>query len=496
MTILAALYAAAILALLLYGGNLLWLSLHYASGDGAPRPPLASDMAPDYDGRRPEVTVQLPVYNEANVIERLIDACAQLDYPLDRLEIQVLDDSTDETVELAAERVEHWRARGRDIVHIRRNDRDGYKSGALKNGFRLARGDFLAVFDADFLPERDFLKQTLPSFDAAGVGAVQGRWGHLNADTSLLTRLQAFGLDMHFAIEQYVRSRAGWFITFNGTAGVWRRECIEDAGGWQTDTLTEDMDLSYRAQLRGWRIHYRPEVEAPAELPASMNALRAQQFRWAKGGAETSRKLLGRLWQSGHSPSAKIQGTMHLSSHSVFVFIALAAILHAPLLVAESMGGGPGPVYFLVMSLGLIGFTGFALAHVLAQRALYPDWIRRIRLLPVFMAGSMGLSLDMSRAHLQGLRGRVTSFVRTPKMNAQKESTARSVSAGPSGSPRGSYLDTRLPAIAWLETGFALYCLAGLVALIFAGQWAALPFQAAFAGGFGLVAAASLGQRS
>ncbi|MDX1546923.1 MAG: glycosyltransferase [Rhodothermales bacterium] len=477
MPIIPVLYAVAMAVLLAYGLNLLWMAVVYARHERLRTGPVPDPDAVEAPGPdAPVVTVQLPLYNEAEVAERLIDACAALRYPRHRLEIQVLDDSTDETAALVARRVRLWRQRGLDIVHVHRTHREGYKAGALANGLRMARGAFVAVFDADFVPTPDFLLRLLPRFGDPRVGMVQARWGHLNADDTLLTRIQAFGLDAHFAVEQYVRGLAGCFINFNGTAGLWRRACIDDAGGWQSDTLAEDLDLSYRAQLRGWRFRFADDVEVPAEVPVAINALRAQQFRWTKGAAETARKLLGTLWRSEQPRRVKIEGTFHLTAHLAFPFVVVAAALHAPLLVLEHLGRGPGPAYFAVLGLGLVGFAGFFLAQLFAQRALYPDWGRRLLLFPLFLAGSMGMALNNTRAIWQAVRGRRTAFVRTPK---------HGVGAGAWW--KGRYADARIPPVVWLEGALAVYCGAGLVAVAAAGAWAAVPFQAFFALAFGLV---------
>ncbi|MFB6099498.1 MAG: glycosyltransferase [Salinibacter sp.] len=481
-----ALYAVAIVALTAYGGNLLWLALVHAHNETLRDGPVPDpDALPVPDDAWPVVTVQLPLYNEAEVAKRLIDACVNLDYPHRKLEIQVLDDSTDETTERVARRVEHWQERGVDITHVHRDDRTGYKAGALANGLRLARGELVAIFDADFVPQADFLRRMVPSFfDDENLGMVQARWGHLNRDDSLLTKVQAFGLDAHFAIEQRVREMTDCFMNFNGTAGVWRRACIEDAGGWAHDTLTEDLDLSYRAQLRGWNFTYVPTAEAPAELPPDMNALRSQQFRWAKGGAETALKLTGRLWRSDEPWRVKLEGTFHLTAHFAFPFILLAVLTHAPLLLLKGIGRGPGELYFAVMGFGLFGFAGFFLAQLFAQRALHPDWQRRLRLFPVFLAGTMGLSLSNTNAVWQALRGTDTAFIRTPKYGAvANESWWES-----------RYAVAELPPVVWGELGLALYSTAGLGVTVALGEWAAVPFQALFALGFVLVTASSLRQ--
>jgi len=485
-TVVPALYAIAIVALTAYGGNLLWLALFHTSNERliqGPVPDLDDLPAPTDDW--PTVTVQLPLYNEAEVAHRLIDACAVLDYPRDKLEIQVLDDSTDETVDRVAERVDHWQERGVNIVHVHRDDRTGYKAGALANGLRLARGDYVAIFDADFVPDADFLRRMMPPFfDNDDLGMVQARWGHLNRDNSLLTQVQAFGLDAHFAIEQHVREQSGCFMNFNGTAGVWRRACIEDAGGWEHDTLTEDLDLSYRAQLRGWDFAYVPTVEVPAELPPDMNALRAQQFRWVKGGVETALKLTRRLWHSTQPLRVKLQGTFHLTAHCAFPFILLAALTHAPLLLMKGIGHGPGELYFATMGFGLFGFVGFFLSQLFAQRRLYPDWGRRLRLFPVFMAGTMGLSLSNTNAVWQALRGTDTAFIRTPKYGGEARK----------GWWRSRYAIAELPHVIWWEALLAIYCTVGLGVVVALGEWAAVPFQAFFAAGFGLITISNLRQ--
>ncbi len=480
------LYAVAIVVLTAYGGNLLWLALFHATDEELVRGPVPDPNAlPEAPDDWPVVTVQLPLYNEAEVAQRLIDACVALDYPRGKLEIQVLDDSTDATTQRVAARVAHWQEQGVDITHVQRDDRTGYKAGALANGLQRARGELVTIFDADFVPNSDFLRRLVPRFfDNEDLGLVQARWGHLNRDDSLLTQVQAFGLDAHFAIEQHVREKADCFMNFNGTAGIWRRDCIEDAGGWEHDTLTEDLDLSYRAQLRGWDFTYVPTVEAPAELPPDMNALRSQQFRWAKGGVETALKLCGRLWRSTEPLRTKLAGSFHLTAHLAFPFILLAALTHAPLLLLKSLGRGPGELYFAVMGFGLFGFAGFFLAQLFAQRELYPDWQRRLRLFPVFMAGTMGLSISNTNACWQALRGTDTAFLRTPKYGDD---------AG-SGWWRSRYAIAELPKVVWWEALLAAYCTAGLGVVVALGEWAAVPFQALFAAGFLLVTVSNLRQ--
>ncbi|MBI3194132.1 MAG: glycosyltransferase, partial [Ignavibacteriae bacterium] len=303
----------------------------------------------------PLVTIQLPMYNEKYVVHRLIDAVVQMKYPKDRLEFQVLDDSTDETTKVVAVEVERYRQQGIDIVLLHRENRSGYKAGALKEGLKTAKGEFVAVFDADFVPNPDFLMKTLPYFFLdEKIGMVQTRWEHLNSDYSLLTRAQAMALDAHFVIEQNVRNKAGFFLNFNGTGGIWRKSCIEDAGNWHADTLTEDLDLSYRAQLRGWKFRYLNDVTSPAELPSEINALKTQQFRWTKGAVETARKILPMVWKSNLPFNKKMASTLHLTNNIVFPFILLTGILNVPLIYIKHQGGYE--MYFGIMAVFVLAF--------------------------------------------------------------------------------------------------------------------------------------------
>ncbi len=474
MVVLSVLYAGAIAALVLYGTNLFWLAWVHARSEGVRRRPRVS-CSPEPQSRWPRVTVQIPLYNEALVAERVIDSCARLDYP--DLEIQVLDDSVDDTPAIVGARVGYWQERGIDIHHLRRKHRKEYKAGALAYGLSKAAGEFVAVFDADFVPECDLLKRLVPVFGNGRIGMVQARWTHLNAEDSVLTRVQAYGLDAHFAIEQSARMQAGCFINFNGTAGIWRRSCIEDAGGWQGDTLAEDLDLSYRAQLRGWQFRFLSDVEAPAQLPRSLQAYRAQQFRWTKGACEAAIKLLTGLWRSKHSARVKLEGSLHLTSSLVYPALTVAMLLHVPLLRMEYIGDGPGPVYFAAMGLGLIGFLGFFLVQALAQRSLYPAWPKRLLFFPVFMASSMGLAISNSHAVWQAVRRRKSAFVRTPKYDAADTRTWW----------QSRYAYMRITPVLYLELFFALYCLAGLAVLLMQQDWAAGVFQACFAAAFVLI---------
>ena len=456
---IAVLYAGAMLVLAFYGANLLWMSTVVARSEGA-----NPDLLPDINrknGAWPHVTIQIPLYNEALVAQRVIDACAAIEYPRDLLQLQVLDDSTDETVSITRQCVVDWQSRGLDIVHIQRHHREGYKAGALANGLQSATGELLAVFDADFMPSKDFLLRLVPLMEEDGLGMVQMRWGHMNARTSLLTQVQAWSLDAHFAVEQVARYTSGCFINFNGTAGLWKRSCIADAGGWHGDTLAEDLDLSYRAQLRGWKFRYINELEAPAELPATLAALRVQQTRWTKGTAEAARKLLWRLWRAAVPLKTKIQGTVHLTAHVVYPCLVLVTLLHPLLLFQEAQGSGPGQVYFGVMGLGLVGLLGFFLAQVFAQRTLYPDWPRRMWFFPIFMAGSMGLAISNTKALWTAWRRFSTDFERTPKA-------------------KGRYSVRTSPLIVVIEAVMAVYSVVGLCYLLWDGIWAAVGFQILF----------------
>lgn len=426
----------------------------------------------------PMVTVQLPVYNELYVVERLIDAVCLLDFPKDRLEIQVLDDSTDETVDVVAAIVERKRAEGFDIVQIQRVDRVGFKAGALRHGMECAKGEYLAIFDADFVPRPNFLQETLRHFTDDRVGMVQTRWEHLNNEFSLLTRAQGIALDGHFVIEQQVRNKSGFFINFNGTAGIWRRSCIEDAGNWEADTLTEDLDLSYRAQLKGWRFVFLNDVTSPAELPSEINALKSQQFRWTKGAIETARKILPRVWKSKLPLRVKLQSTVHLTNNLVFPFILLVGILNVPLVFIKHAGGHE--TFFAFMSVFVLAFISTFLFYLYSQKDVYTDWKKRIFLFPLFMSGSMGFSVNNSRAVIEGLFNRKSAFIRTPKFRIETEKDT--------WKNKKYHATTKKVSLSIIfELILAAYCMIGVVASIWFLEIAALPFQLLFFFGFFLV---------
>ena len=428
-----------------------------------------------------KVTIQLPLYNEYYVVDRLINSVCEIDYPKDLMEIQVLDDSTDETVELTARIVAEKKKEGFDIEHIRRSNREGFKAGALKEGMKTAIGKYIAIFDADFIPQKEFLKKTLSFFSDEKVGMVQTRWEHINGDYSILTRAQALALDGHFVIEQSVRNKAGFFINFNGTGGIWKRECIEDAGNWEADTLTEDLDLSYRAQLNGWRFVFLKDFTSPAELPSEINALKNQQFRWTKGAIETAKKILPLVWRSKIPLRVKLQATFHLTNNLVFPFILLAAILNVPLVFIKN--SGPHQLYFAVMSLFVLAFVSSFMFYLYSQKDIREDWRKKIVLFPLFMAGSMGFAVNNSRAVFEGLLNRKSEFVRTPKFKVEdsKDSWLGK-----------RYTSKKLGLSVIVELIMAVYCLVGVAASIYFLEIAALPFQFLFFLGFAFVSLTSI----
>ncbi len=431
----------------------------------------------------PIVTVQLPVYNELYVVNRAIDAICALDYPKDKLEIQVLDDSTDETTAIIGRKVMDKSGEGFNISHVRRGNRQGYKAGALKNALPQARGEYVAIFDADFIPRSDFLKRTLPYFANERVGLVQTRWEHINSEYSILTRAQAIALDGHFVIEQQVRNKAGFFINFNGTAGIWRRSCIEDSGNWEADTLAEDLDLSYRAQLRGWQFVFMKEYTSPAELPADVNGLRSQQFRWTKGSIEASKKLLPRVWKSKLPLRVKIHSTIHLSASLVYPFVLLIGILQVPIVFIKHQGQFDAT--FMLMSGFVFAFFGSFVFYLYSQKDVYRDWRRRIYLFPVFMAGSMGLSVNNTKAVIEGLINKKTEFVRTPKYGVTGKQTSWEDKR---------YTQKKINWVSIAEVVLALYCLAGIVMSIADLEIAAVPFQLLYFVGFGTISYLSIRQ--
>ena len=430
----------------------------------------------------PSVTVQCPVYNERYVVRRLLHAVGALDYPPERLEIQVLDDSTDDTTTIIAEMVRALRDRGLSIVHLHRRERTGFKAGALAAGLKEARGEFVAIFDADAVPGADFLRMMLPHFADPDVAVVQARWGHLNRDFSLLTVAESLGIDGHFAVEQSARFCGKLFLNFNGTAGVWRRAAIEDAGGWTHDTLTEDLDLSYRAQLRGWRIVYRPDVVCPAELPVLISGFKSQQRRWAKGSIQTARKLLPAIMRLPRSPWIKYQAFIHLTYYMIHPAILIAVLLCAPLVGAQEVApdGNVALGVGLAVALSMLG-PGVLLLY--AQRILDPRWPRHVWQLPSILIIGVGVAWSTSLAVLGALWKKDLEFIRTPKFGI-----------GPTGGQwRGTTYVARRPWSGVIEIVLGLYCAWSAWLLWTHGSYAAAPILVLYTAGFLTVGSLTIG---
>ncbi len=424
----------------------------------------------------PLITVQLPVYNEVYVIDRLIHAVCTLNYPKNNLEIQVLDDSDDETTAIAKQLTDDYQRKGFDIKLIHRNHKTGFKAGALQNGLQESKGEFIAIFDADFLPDPDFLLDLIHEFTDDKTGMVQSRWAHLNQDFSLLTKVQAFGLDGHFSVEQQGRYAGGVFMNFNGTAGIWRKKCIEDAGGWQHDTLTEDLDLSYRAQLKGWKFKYLEHVTTPAELPLSINAYKSQQHRWTKGAVETSLKIWPLIWKSGISFKQKIFGFLHLFNAYAFLLVLFTCLISVPILLIKQRQQN-FDVYFNLMSFYLLGFLIMIIFYLVSWTNRKSSYRGFILLFPGFLAISMAMSLHNSIAVLEGLFRKKTGFVRTPKFNSVQ------VKSLPLNFKK--YLNTQLPITFFLELLCFLLFLFAVVYGIINKNYGLLFFHTLLLFGFG-----------
>ncbi len=372
----------------------------------------------------PKVTVQLPIYNERYVIERLVEAVSQFDYPHGLLEIQVLDDSTDQTREIARDCVDRYRALGLPISYIHRDNREGYKAGALQEGLESTAGEFVAIFDADFIPPPDFLRRTLPYFTNEHLAMVQTRWSYINRDYSALTEVEAILLDGHFVIEHSARYRSGLFFNFNGTAGVWRRSAIEDAGGWQHDTLTEDTDLSYRAQLRGWHFLYLPNIECPSELPVEMNAFKSQQARWAKGLMQTAKKILPRVLRSNQPAAVKAEAFFHLTANISYPLMVVMSMILLPAMIVRFYQGW-FQVIVIDLPLFLASTCSISSFYLAAERALYPKtWKRTFLYLPFVMAVGIGLSVRNAWGVLEAIFNVKSEFVRTPKYRVEANKNA------------------------------------------------------------------------
>ncbi|MCB0278072.1 MAG: glycosyltransferase family 2 protein [Calditrichaeota bacterium] len=429
----------------------------------------------------PKVTIQLPVFNEKYVVQRLIDSVVQIDYPKEKLQIQVIDDSTDETLAISRELVKKYHAAGFAIELIHRSDRSGYKAGALKKALETATGEFIAIFDADFIPDQNFLKKTLIYFEDSQLGMVQSRWRYVNENYSKITRIQALALDGHFVVEQAARNAAGYFINFNGTAGVWRKSTILDAGNWQADTLTEDLDLSFRAQLKGWKFKYLVHFTTNSELPAEINGFKSQQYRWTKGAIETAKKLLPAIWKSGLSLRIKLQSTFHLTGNFVYPSIIILALLNMPLIYIKSHYI-EYDLYFLFLSVFVLSMAGPFVLYFYSQKMMYSNWQDRLLLFPFFMSGSMGLAVNNSKAVLEALFGIRTAFKRTPKYAIEKESD--------NWLQKAYREDLNLIVIA--ELFMLLYSFITLMMTVVYLEIAAIPFHFMFFGGFLMISYLSL----
>ncbi|MBI3268871.1 MAG: glycosyltransferase [Planctomycetes bacterium] len=440
--------------------------LYYRHARNVPRPQASFKELP-------RVTVQLPIYNEMYVVERLIDAVAALDYPADKLEIQVLDDSTDETVRIAGQKAEQVRARGVNIHYVHRTDRTGFKAGALANGLATATGELIAVFDADFVPTPEILNSCIHFFTDPGIGMVQARWGHLNREYSLLTRVQALLLDGHFVMEHGARYRSGRFFNFNGTAGIWRRTAIESAGGWQHDTLTEDLDLSYRAQLQGWKFVYVQDVESPSELPVEMNSFKSQQYRWAKGSIQTGLKLLPSIWKSRYPLSTKIEATFHLTNNFAYLLMFVLSFLMLPATIARGQGMW-SDLWFVDLLVFLLATASIFVFYVSSQIELARGWLDRLRCFPMLICLGIGLSVSNSRAVVEAVLRKRTSFVRTPKyaVSGKKDSWKEKKYAG------------QLDLAAYVELVLGVYFLFVVLLAVEYHMYSSVPFLLLFPVGF------------
>ncbi|MEW6322715.1 MAG: cellulose synthase family protein [Acidobacteriota bacterium] len=415
-TFILASYFFVLVILALYGWHRYYLVyLYMKHRDEVPVPKATFESLPP-------VTIQLPLYNEMYVVDRLIDAVCRLDYPRELLEIQVLDDSTDETRAIAELAVRRHAAQGIDITYLHRTDRTGYKAGALDAGLKVAKGRFVAIFDADFIPEPDFLMRTIHHFTDETVAMVQTRWGHINEEYSLLTKIQAILLDAHFVLEHGSRNRGGCFFNFNGTAGIWRREAIADGGGWQHDTLTEDLDLSYRTQLRGWRFVFLPDHVVPAELPVEMNAFKSQQHRWAKGSIQTFLKLMPAILRSNQPFKVKAEAFFHLSANFNYPLMCVLSVLMAPSMVIR-YNMGWYEMLLIDVPLFLAATASVANFYMVCQRELYPEtWTKRLKYLPLLMSIGIGLAVNNTRAVFEALLQKPSEFARTPKYHIESGS--------------------------------------------------------------------------
>src|SRR5580700_2536823 len=471
-------YFIVLLVLAVYGLHRYWLVYdYYAYAKNVPGPP------PEVK-HWPRVTVQLPIFNERYVIERLVEAVSRFDYPRELLDVQVLDDSTDETRQVASDVVDRFAAQGLDITYIHRSNRSGYKAGALENGLKTSRGDFVAIFDADFIPEADFLRRTIPYFQDKGIGMVQTRWTYLNRDYSLLTQVETILLDGHFVVEHGARSRRGAFFNFNGTAGVWRRSAIDEAGGWQHDTLTEDTDLSYRAQLCGWKFLYLPDIECASELPIDMNGFKAQQARWAKGLMQTAKKILPKVFRSNSPWHVKAEAFFHLTANISYPLMVLLSTMLLPAMIVRFYQGW-FQMLLIDLPLFLASTCSISSFYLAAQRELRPKtWLNTFLYLPFVMATGIGLSVRNAQGVLEAIFGKKSEFARTPKFKIE----------GKSGTFVTKTYKNKSGWMPYFEIALGLYFALAIVYAVSNENYATVPFLLLFVWGYLYTGFMSLGQ--
>jgi cellulose synthase/poly-beta-1,6-N-acetylglucosamine synthase-like glycosyltransferase len=480
-----ALYVFALVALFTYGMNCYLLMLFYRLKRSASLQQHDAVIAHFYQNypvdHWPAVTIQLPIFNERYVVERLIKSICRFDYPKALLEIQILDDSTDDTGDIARMMVNQMKEQGFDIDYIHRDDRTGFKAGALKEGLKTAKGELVGIFDADFIPQPDFLRETVPYFADPGIGMIQTRWGHINADYSMLTRAQSMGIDGHFGVEQAARAWSGLFMNFNGTAGIWRKKTIEDAGGWQADTLTEDLDLSYRAQLKGWKLSFLSHVVCPAEVPVTITAFKSQQHRWAKGSIQTAKKNLGKLFKSDLPLLVKLQALLHLTHYMVHPMMLIVVLTSIPMLYSQWFFSS---LYFPIMIFTLFCLATFGPSsmYMFSQKIIYGDWKSRIKFLPFLMCLGTGIAVNNTKAVLEALLDVKTGFVRTPKYGIRTQADGW----------QGKCYSIPLSALSLIEFIFGVYSLAGLLMFLIFSKYLVSPFLLIYTLGFFYVCFLSL----
>ena len=466
MTLWLACYVAVFLGLSVFGAHrlrILWLYWRHRK---------AEPQATGKFENLPDVTIQLPLFNEMHVVDQLLEAVSQLDYPREKLQIQILDDSTDDTQQVCEEGAARLRARGFEVEYRHRDNRTGFKAGALEEAMPTARGEFLLIFDADFMPPSDMLQKMIHHFSDDKVGMVQARWGHINKRDSLLTRLQAMMLDGHLVLEQTARSRGGFFLNFNGTAGIWRKSTILNAGGWEHDTLTEDMDLSYRAQMKGWRFVYLKDILVPAELPPDMDGFKSQQHRWTKGSIQVCKKILGTVWKSDAPLSVKLEATAHLAANFTYLLMFGVVVLMYPANFVFQNSWQKA----LLLDLPVFFFASFSviLFYLTAQGAQRPwGWLRALPYLPLLLALGIGMSINNGKAVLEALFNQQSDFVRTPKYGQQAAPVRK----------RSKYKAARSVTF-WIEFILAAYFTFLVGMALLKGNWLSVPFLAMFQFGF------------